>query len=144
MQNLIPTLQVAIGPVILISGVGLLLLSMTNRLGRAIDRARQLKEVHRAGSEADRERVAGQLDIIWRRAHLIRAAIVWGTSGALLAAMLIIFLFIGTLLGWPIGFFIAVLFGGCMATIIVSLIYFIRDINLSLHALRLELGSAKK
>ncbi|MFN9975717.1 MAG: DUF2721 domain-containing protein, partial [Phycisphaerae bacterium] len=31
--DLIPVLQVAIGPVILISGVGLLLLSMTNRLG---------------------------------------------------------------------------------------------------------------
>jgi Protein of unknown function (DUF2721) len=144
LQNLVPTLQVAIGPVILISGVGLLLLSMTNRLGRTIDRARELKEVHRTGSEADRARVAGQLDIIWRRAHLIRAAIVWGASGVLLAALLIIFLFIGTLLGWPIGPFIAILFGGCMATIIISLAYFIRDINLSLHALRLELNSDEK
>ena len=38
-------LQVAIGPVILISGVGLLLLTMTNRLGRAIDRARQMTRI---------------------------------------------------------------------------------------------------
>ena len=37
---LIPILQVAIGPVILVSGVGLLLLSMTNRLGRIVDRRR--------------------------------------------------------------------------------------------------------
>ena len=36
--QLIPVLQTAIGPMILISGVGLLLLSMTNRLGRVIDR----------------------------------------------------------------------------------------------------------
>jgi len=34
LTQLIPVLQVAIGPVILISGVGLLLLSMTNRYGR--------------------------------------------------------------------------------------------------------------
>ena len=40
MVDPIPTLQTAIGPVILISGVALLLLTMTNRLGRAIDRAR--------------------------------------------------------------------------------------------------------
>jgi hypothetical protein len=33
LAELIPILQIAIGPVILISGVGLLLLSMTNRLG---------------------------------------------------------------------------------------------------------------
>ncbi len=43
LNEIVPVLQVAIGPVILISGVGLLLLTMTNRLGRAIDRARQLK-----------------------------------------------------------------------------------------------------
>ena len=36
LEKIIPMLQVAIGPVILISGVGLLLLTMTNRLGRAI------------------------------------------------------------------------------------------------------------
>jgi hypothetical protein len=41
LEQIIPELQDAIGPVILISGVGLLLLTMTNRLGRAIDRARQ-------------------------------------------------------------------------------------------------------
>ena len=40
--ELIPILQSAVGPVILISGVGLLLLSMTNRFGRVVDRARIL------------------------------------------------------------------------------------------------------
>ena len=35
-------LQMAISPVIMISAYGMLLLSMTNRLGRAIDRARLL------------------------------------------------------------------------------------------------------
>ena len=37
LHELIPVLQVAIGPVILISGVGLLLLTLTNRFGRIID-----------------------------------------------------------------------------------------------------------
>lgn len=32
-SELIPVLQTAIGPVVLISGIGLLVLSMTNRLG---------------------------------------------------------------------------------------------------------------
>ena len=41
LEQIIPELRDAIGPVILISGVGLLLLTMTNRRGRAIDRARQ-------------------------------------------------------------------------------------------------------
>jgi len=43
--ELIPVLQTAIGPVALISGIGLLILSMTNRLGRVIDRGRSLAAV---------------------------------------------------------------------------------------------------
>ena len=39
LDQLIPILQLAIGPVILISGVGLLLLTLTNRFGRLVDRA---------------------------------------------------------------------------------------------------------
>ena len=42
LHEIVPVLQVATGPVILISGIGLLLLTMTNRLGRTIDRARIL------------------------------------------------------------------------------------------------------
>lgn len=141
MQNLIPTLQVAIGPVILISGVGLLLLSMTNRLGRTIDRARQLKEVYRAGTAADRERLKGQLEILWRRACLIRASIVWAASSVLLTAVLIILLFISTLLNWQMVIPLVAIFAGCLVAIIVSLVYFIRDINLALHALDLEMNS---
>ena len=41
-RELVPILQTAIGPMILISGLGLLFLTMTNRLGRVIDRSRSL------------------------------------------------------------------------------------------------------
>jgi anti-sigma-K factor RskA len=140
LDKLIPTLQVAIGPVILISGVSLLLLSMTNRLGRAIDRARLLTETHRKGTEEDRARAKGQMEILWQRAKLIRAGIVWAASAVLLVAVLIISLFISTLLGWETGVVIAILFGSSMVALVMALVYFIRDINLSLHALKLEMN----
>jgi hypothetical protein len=41
-DSLLPMIQLAITPVILIAGVGSLLLSMTNRLGRIVDRTRIL------------------------------------------------------------------------------------------------------
>ena len=60
--NLIPVLQMGIGPTILISGVGLLILSMTNRLGRVIDRARIMaREIGGAAGPGDaRTRVSGR------------------------------------------------------------------------------------
>src|SRR3954468_22462709 len=76
LTDLIPILQVAIGPVILVSGVGLLLLSMTNRLGRCIDRSRLLAEALRKADAQDRSRFVSQLKVLSRRARLVRLAII--------------------------------------------------------------------
>ena len=137
--NLIPTLQTAIGPAILISGVGLLLLTMTNRLGRSIDRARSLAGHLPAASGAAREKMAAQLQILWRRAGLIRLAITLAATSALTAAILVLVLFFTALWGWETGWLVAVLFVGCLGCLIASLVVFIHDINQSLAALRLEL-----
>ena len=142
-EKIIPMLQVAIGPVILISGVGLLLLTMTNRLGRAIDRARQLKGELPKRSDEEREQVLAQVAIIYRRARMIRLSITLAALSALLAAALIIMLFLTALLHWESGLLPSVIFIGCMGSLFASLVAFIRDINLSLHALKLELKSVK-
>ena len=140
LTELIPTLQIAIGPVILISGIGLLLLSMTNRVGRAIDRARILRQELRAGASADENRTRAQLQILWRRADRIRQAIILSTVSALLAACMIITLFVATLLRLDAGWLIACLFVGCLVALIGSLLLFLWDINQALLALKLEIG----
>ena len=56
----------------------------------------------------------------------------------LLAALLIITLFVGALFGWAVTVLLAALFVLCMAALIGSLVFFIVDINLSLKALKLE------
>jgi hypothetical protein len=139
---LIPILQVAIGPVILISGVGLLLLSMTNRYGRVIDRSRLLAEALRTAGPDRRERLASQLEILLRRARLVRLAIALGALSVLLVALLIIALFLLTLLRLEFGTLIVALFIASMGSLIGSLIVFMLDINVSLAALKLEVGAA--
>ncbi|MGA2605707.1 MAG: DUF2721 domain-containing protein, partial [Verrucomicrobiia bacterium] len=61
--ELIPVLQTAVGPTILISGVGLLLLTMTNRLARTIDRARATARELADASEEDRRKGREQLRV---------------------------------------------------------------------------------
>jgi multidrug efflux pump subunit AcrB len=141
LEQIIPELRDAIGPVILISGVGLLLLTMTNRLGRAIDRARLLKAELSKRTEAEREHLQAQVAIIYRRAKMIRLSITLAAMSALLAAALVVTLFLTALLRWENGWLASIIFIGCMVSLIASLVAFIRDINLSLHALKLELGS---
>ena len=144
LHELIPVLQVAIGPVIPISGVGLLLLTMTNRYGRTIDRARHLVRELRECSEPDRQRLESQIDILYHRARLIRLSIFLAGLSVLLAALLIIALFLTALLKLEVGLLISLLFISCMVSLIGCLGAFIRDINLSLVALKLELGDWHK
>ena len=138
LNDLIPVLQVAIGPVILISGVGLLLLSMTNRFGRAVDRSRQLIRELRSAGEADRIRLEGQIAILYRRARLIQVSIIFGAISVLLAAVLIITLFFTVLFKLQLAVFISLLFIFCLLSLIASLLAFIKEIQWSLNALRLE------
>jgi len=140
--DLVPILQMAIGPVILISGVGLLLLSMTNRLGRVIDRARLLAEAIRKTDPSERPRLSAQLEILARRARLVRLAIILAALSVLLAGVLIITLFLAALIHIEFGAVVIILFVSCMGSLVASLVVFIRDINLSLSALMLELSSS--
>ncbi|MEI6082816.1 MAG: DUF2721 domain-containing protein [Verrucomicrobiota bacterium] len=142
LSEIVPVLQTAIGPVILISGTGLLLLTMTNRLGRAIDRARILARELPAQPAAARPKIEAQLRILWRRAKLIRLAIALAAGSALLAAVLIVMLFITALLQVDCTTVIGGLFILCVCSLGCSLAVFIHDINQSLAALRLELDGA--
>jgi hypothetical protein len=139
LTELIPVLQIAIAPVILISGVGLLLLTLTNRFGRAVDRTRQLHQEMREGAAAERQRLANQVEVIYRRARLIQLSIIMGALSALFAAMLILALFFTALLKLESAIIISLIFICCLISLVVSLITFIMDIRLSLKALKLEL-----
>jgi hypothetical protein len=138
-EQILPELREAIGPVILISGVGLLLLTMTNRLGRAIDRARHLKHELSVRTGGEREHTLAQVTILYRRAKIIRLSITLAATSAALAAVLIVTLFVTALMQAQQGILIGLIFVACMASLFASLVTFIRDINLSLHALKLEL-----
>ena len=143
LEQLIPELRDAIGPVILISGVGLLLLTMTNRLGRAIDRARLLKRELPERTGHGREQTLAQVAIIYRRAQMIRWSILLAATSVLLAAALIITLFLTALLQWQQAMLASIIFIGSMVSLFGSIIAFIWDINLSLHALKLELETVQ-
>ena len=144
LDELIPVLQLAIGPVILISGVGLVLLSMTNRLGRVIDRSRLLSEARRKPDPRGHAHIEAQLRILSRRARLVRMAITLASLSILTAAVLIISLFLGALLKLEIGLLVTGLFIFCLGCLIGSLVAFLADINLSLAALKLEIGSVEE
>lgn len=140
LQEILPVLQFAVGPVIVISGVGLILLSMTNRYGRVIDRSRILADVRRHGDAEVVDRCAKQLNVLIKRGRLLRLCIILASLSLLLASLLIIALFITALLRIEDATVVVALFIACMLSLIASLVVFIYDINVSLKAVKLEVG----
>ncbi len=139
-SELIPVLQTAIDPVVLISGIGLLVLSMTNRLGRVIDRGRSLtRELPKISAQLHNQ-VNAQLVILSHRAGLLRSAITFATLSVLLAAALIIVLFVTAVFQIENAWMILLLFVSSMGSLIVSLILFLLDLNQSLIAFKLDIG----
>ena len=138
-SQLIPTLQVAIGPVVLISGIGLLILSMTNRFGRVIDRGRILARELAGVPEQDQVHIEAQLQILTRRAEYLQRAITAASISVLLAAVLIIALFITAVLKVEDAWLIGLLFVGSMGALIFSLVSFLQDLNESLLAFKLDI-----
>lgn len=143
-NELIPTLQVAIGPVVLISGIGLLILSMTNRFGRVIDRGRILARELAEVPEQVQVHIEAQLQILSRRAEYLRRAITAASISVLLAAVLIIVLFITAILKVEDAWLIGILFVSAMGALIFSLVSFLQDLNESLLAFKLDIGMAPR
>ena len=90
---------------------------------------------------SDRVVVASQIQILSTRALLVKQGITLATLSILFAAVLVITLFLAPVLRWEVGGFVAILFISCMGSLIVSLIAFLRDVHLSLAALKLELAA---
>jgi hypothetical protein len=139
LTQLIPVLQLATGPVILISGVGLLLLSFTNRLGRLIDRSRLLHRERISRSNPEQQvLLQAQIGLIDRRAGILRRAITLAGVTVLLVSVLILVLFLAALFQLELGAIIIALFALALLALIGAILGFLREITLSLEAVRLE------
>jgi Trk-type K+ transport system membrane component len=138
-----PVIQLAITPVILISGIGALMLTFTNRMGRIVDRTRALAEKVRTASGADREHYETQLGILWRRAKLIRIAVTLAGLSMLLSCVLVLAIFVDASMARDFGRPLVVIFLGSVICIAAALVAFLRDVWMSLWALRLEVERAR-
>ena len=137
LENLTGVLQASISPVALISGVGLLILSVSNRLGRVMDRLRELLDRRRSG--ASDAHVANQITVLHRRACILRNSLTAAAVCVLLASALVLLLFTVAMCGARLEFLIMALFACSLLSLIASLVLFIFDMNLSLRAVEEEL-----
>lgn len=138
-SDILRTIQAAIAPVVLISGVGLLLLTLTARLGRIVDRSRLLAAERRAADPASRAGLEAQLAILGHRARLIRLAVALSATSVAIIGVLITVLFVGLLLEWNVALLGALLFVASLLSLVAAMLVFVGELFHALTALRLTL-----
>jgi hypothetical protein len=136
LSDIAHVIQLAVAPVFLLTAIGTVLVVLTGRLGRAVDRRRSLMAaVSRVeGDLADL--VQQEIAFEVRRIRLVYVAISMAVMSALLVCGLISLAFIDAFAGWNLGKLIAALFILAMLALIGSLSTFLREIFVSVNSPR--------
>jgi len=129
-------MQLALGPVFLLNGVGVLLAMLTSRLARIVDRARGLEVRLPVAAEDEAREIHRVLALTSRRARLMNRAITLGTIAALLVALVVALLFAAAFVRFAAAHVIAVLFVACMGALVGSLWCFLVEVRVATAALR--------
>jgi len=135
-MDIVHLIQSAVAPVFLLSGVGVTLGVLTNRLARIIDRARLLES--RANVEdAQAESREVSLRVLARRAHYINTAIALCTISALFVSLVVMSLFASAFTSLSLSGVIAILFVAAMICLTGAFGAFLVEVRLATQSLRI-------
>jgi Flp pilus assembly protein TadB len=123
-------IQLALGPVFLLTAIAGLLNVMTGRLARIIDRGRQI--TGEPGAEVQRE-----LHSLEQRRHIASGAITSCVLAALLVCMVIVSLFLEVVVGASLKWLVALFFISATVALVVGLSYFLHEVRMATYTVRI-------
>jgi hypothetical protein len=129
-------IQLAIAPVFMLTAIGTVINALSIRLGRAVDRRRELEERLAAMTAEELPSAQDELATIARRIRFVYLSIVLAVISALFVALLIAFAFIGAFVRTDLSPTIAAMFVCAVAALIVCLLLFLREIFLAVSTPR--------
>ncbi len=133
-------IQLALGPVFLLTGIASILNVLTNRLGRVIDRARRLESEVAGYEPAARRRAAVELGMLGRRTAAAHWAIGLCTCSALFVCVVVAILFVDNFTPFSAATTVATLFVVAMALLIAGLILFLIEVQVAMKSVRIRSG----
>ena len=131
-------IQLSIGPVFLLAGVGAILNVLANRLARVVDRVRHLEEEFSRSSEVQQGLARMELKWLGWRMKLVNWAITFCTASVVTTCLVVAVLFVGGLADISSGRFIAALFVITMTLLVIGCILFLLEVRLASRTLRVR------
>jgi len=138
-SNISKAIQLALGPVFLLTGIAGILNVMSGRLTRIIDRGRVLTEGKTLVNYYTKEEVNEELKILEKRRKVTSIAITLCTIAALLVCLVIVTLFLEVMLNIPFNWIIGALFMLSTLALVGGLSYFLSEVHLAANTIRIKI-----
>lgn len=145
------SLSLALAPITLISGVGLLMICMTNRYNHATNRIRQLMAKREGNidnsiirSVIDTSVIDTEIDLLYMRASLLRRGMLSVALSAFFSAILVAVSVSARFLDLDIHILESCILVAAVLLIVLSALLFAGEINVSLKALKLAVDKVPR
>jgi len=136
-------IDISVAPVFLLAGICGLLMVLTNRLGRTIDRSRSLQAAEaNVKSVQHKQTIHREKGNLMRRMHLVHFAISMAVLSAILVCLVVVTLFLGSLLQLNVSIAIASLFIVCMIVLSLAFCSFFLEVLVATRVVRATLTPA--
>jgi hypothetical protein len=129
-------IQLAVAPVFLLTAIGTVIGALSIRLGRAVDRRRDLEAKLAVLPEGEVKLASQELEVIARRIRFVYFAILSAVISALFVCLLIAFAFVGAFVRTDLSYTISAMFVLALAALTACLLLFLREIFLAVSTPR--------
>jgi hypothetical protein len=129
-------IQLAVAPVFMLTAVGTIIAALNIRLGRAVDRRRDLEE-RLAGMSAEEAPFAREeLAVIARRIRFVYLAILFAVTSGLFICLLIAGAFLGAFVRADLSYTLGAMFVFAVLALVCGLLFFLREVFLAVSTPR--------
>jgi len=129
-------IQLAVAPVFLLTAIGTVIAALNIRLGRAVDRRRDLEARLPSMPAEEQASARVELAVIARRIRCVYYAITAAVTSGLFVCLLIAGAFLGAFVQVSLSYTIGTMFVLAMLALIASLLLFLREIFLAVSTPR--------
>jgi hypothetical protein len=129
-------IQLAVAPVFLLTAIGTVIAALNIRLGRAVDRRRDLEARLPSMPAEEQASARVELAVIARRIRFVYYAITAAVTSGLFVCLLIAGAFLGAFVQVSLSYTIGTMFVLAMLALIASLLLFLREIFLAVSTPR--------
>jgi len=135
-QEISGVIQLAVAPVFMLTAVGTIIGALNIRLGRAVDRRRDLEEALPRMPQAEVASARQELEFIARRIRFVYFSILFAVISALFICLLIAVAFGAAFVATDLTRTIGAMFALAVLALIAALLLFLREIFLAVSTPR--------